>query len=99
MNKEDIERKKEFLEEIEENLAIKLADYYNYCIINGIDLMCDQNRMEQLFIAKTQTNWQDFSICRPITKASSCYKLLDICLNDMLWKELVKNNITGVNKK
>ena len=53
--------------------------------------------MEQLFIAKTKTDWQCFDISRPISKSSPLYKLFDTILNQIIWKELFKKKASGVN--
>ena len=54
--------------------------------------MYDENKLEQLFIAKTETEWQMFDIARPITKTSPIYKLLDTILKNRLWKEITRLN-------
>ena len=74
-----------------------MTEYFNHCLKHKDKLYCKQNKLEQLFIAKTETEWQSFDIARPITKTSPIYKLLDTLLNDILWDSLLTNNVYGVN--
>ena len=48
--------------------------------------------MEQLFIAKTDSEWQMFDSARPISKMSCVYKVLDTVLKNRLWKNVKETN-------
>ena len=67
--------------------------YLNYCLVNESQLPFRQNLLEQLYIAKDDSNWKCFYNARPITKTSPVYKLLDTILNTKLVEELNANHI------